>query len=95
MAVFACDPNTGLLTFIESETDGVGGVNGLFRVNALQVTPDGKHVYAAGTVLSSVVIFARDAATGALTFLGLERDGENGVDGIGAANSHRQPARQP
>ena len=31
--------------------------------------------------------FARDSSTGALTYLGLLRDGENGVDGLRGANS--------
>ena len=56
IAVFDCDPATGLLTFVEVEKDGVNGVNGLFGVNDLVVAPDGAHVYAVGTVEAAKMV---------------------------------------
>jgi len=85
IAVFGRDPTTGLLSFVEVETNGTNGVTGLVGVNALAVTADGAHLYATGNGNSSVVVFARDAGTGALTFQGLLRDGQDGIDGIGGA----------
>jgi 6-phosphogluconolactonase (cycloisomerase 2 family) len=46
------------------------------------VSPDGAHVYAVGTVSDAVVVFARDADTGELTFLEVQREGTDGVDGL-------------
>lgn len=70
LAVFARDASTGALTFVEAEFDGIGGVDGLARVEALAISPDGGHVYAAGSSDSMVALFARDAANGRLTFSG-------------------------
>ena len=46
------------------------------------MSPDGAHVYATGGIDGAVVVFARDAATGKLTFVEAQIDGEDGVDGL-------------
>jgi 6-phosphogluconolactonase (cycloisomerase 2 family) len=63
----------------------VNGVSGLQGVNAVQVAPDGAHVYAVGSTFSALTTFGRDAGTGALTFQGIIRDDQDGVVGIGGA----------
>lgn len=87
IVVFRRDASTGMLTFVEEETDGVGGVDGLRGAGAVQVSPDGAHVYVAGLGDSAVAVFSRDSATGALSFVGAARDGVGGVDGLSFVSS--------
>lgn len=61
----------GLLTPVETYFDGTGGVDGLEGVLSVAVSPDGAHVYTASFVEDRIARFSRDAASGALTFLGL------------------------
>jgi 6-phosphogluconolactonase (cycloisomerase 2 family) len=72
IAVFARNPVTGALAQIQTVVDGQDGVTGLDSVNGVAMSPEGRHVYAAGringTFLGAVSIFSRDAVTGALTF---------------------------
>ena len=46
------------------------------------VSPDGDFVYVAGGVNGSIGVFARDHATGGLTFRSAVEDGVDGVDGV-------------
>jgi 6-phosphogluconolactonase (cycloisomerase 2 family) len=87
VAVLARDAGTGGLAFVEVERDGLGGVDGLGTVRALAVSPDGAHLYAAAFADQAVAVFARDPATGALTFLEVEKEGVGGVSGIDQASS--------
>ena len=82
VAVFSRNSTTGELTFVEVMKDGVGGVDGLWGARSVTVSPDGKHVYTASWVDSAVAIFSRDSTTGELTFVGFEKDGVGGVDGL-------------
>lgn len=86
IVVFARDALTGGLTLVEVKTNGVGGVAGLANPHAPTLSPDGAHLYVA-CFSSTVVIFSRNADTGALTFLGFEEEGEDGVTGIGGAQA--------
>jgi DNA-binding beta-propeller fold protein YncE len=58
---------------------------GVFGASSVAVSPDGRHVYVAGSIGGSVAAFARNAATGALTQLagsgGCLRDTGLTVDG--------------
>lgn len=85
IAVFTRNPTTGALTFVEAEKDGVGGVTGLFGLNDLAVSPDGAHLYSAAGAVNAVARFARDAATGALTFQQAIFDGQGGISSLGGA----------
>jgi 6-phosphogluconolactonase (cycloisomerase 2 family) len=82
VAVFARSALTGLLTFVEFHQDGVLGVDGLGGARRAVVSSNGTHVYVAATGDGAVAIFARNTASGALTHLGLVRDGVAGVDGL-------------
>jgi 6-phosphogluconolactonase (cycloisomerase 2 family) len=70
VAVFSRSPVTGALTLVEVERDGVAGVNGLDGASDVIVSPDGAHVYVAGTAEAAIATFGRDTGSGALTFLG-------------------------
>lgn len=61
------DPITGLLTLVDVEIDGSGGVIGLDGPWGLDLSPDGKYLYIAGLTADSVVVFAIDGQSGALT----------------------------
>ena len=85
VAAFSRDPATGRLSFLEAETDGSGGVDGLGGASSVEVSPDGEHVYATGFGDSALVTFDRDPATGLLTFVEFDKDGVGGVDGLAEA----------
>ncbi len=82
VATFARDPATGALTFVARVKEGEGGVSGVRGPYALALSPDGASLYVASFDDDAVAAFARDPATGALTFLGRVTDGENGAEGL-------------
>lgn len=82
LLVYACDPATGEPSFLEEQADGVSGVDGLAGAFDVAVSGDGHHVYATGSTDDAVAVFARDGATGALTFVERERNGLGGVVGL-------------
>jgi cysteine-rich repeat protein len=87
VAVFARDPMTGALGFVETQKNGVGGVDGLDGAFSVAVSPDGAHVYVAGADDEAVAVFVRDPATGALAFVEAPRNGVGGVEGLANALS--------
>ncbi len=82
LSVFNRDAATGELTFVQQLTDGFDGVDGLGVAWSVVITPDGRHVFAAGFLDDALAVFRRDPATGELSFLGSLFDGEDGVDGL-------------
>jgi len=80
LAVFARDAQSGRLTFIEAQRNGVNGVEGLGSSFALAMSPDGAHVYVAGYSSGAITAFARAPLTGRLTFVQAQRDGLPGPD---------------
>ena len=82
VSTFRRDADTGDLAFVQVFNDGANGVDGLRGVADVTVSPDGRHVYAVGRLDRSLVIFERDAATGALTFRSRLIQGSAGVDGL-------------
>jgi 6-phosphogluconolactonase (cycloisomerase 2 family) len=72
------------LTFVEFHQEGEEErPYGLEGLGSVLVSPDGRHVYTAAALDSTVVWFSRDLTTGALTFLGgALKDGKGGVDGL-------------
>ncbi|WP_392530626.1 beta-propeller fold lactonase family protein [Nostoc sp. C117] len=87
VGVFQRDTTTGQLTFVEVEKNGTNGVDGLGGTASVTVSPDGKFLYASGSTDSAVAVFQRDTTTGQLTFVEVQKDNTNGVDGLGGANS--------
>ncbi|MEH2285632.1 MAG: beta-propeller fold lactonase family protein [Nostoc sp.] len=87
VAVFERDTTTGQLSFVEVQKDGISSVDGLDGVYSVTVSPDGKYLYAAGYQDSAVAVFERNQQTGQLSFVEVQKDGTNGVDGVGGAIS--------
>jgi len=90
VTVFARDPETGDLSFLQVVVDDQNGVDGLEGIQRLAESPDGSSLYVASasrpvTVpgVGGIAAFAR-AADGTLTFLEVEQQGVGGVDGLGA-----------
>ncbi len=74
------------LVFQELFRNGTAGANGLQGSEAVRVSADGRTLYVASILDNSVVLFSRDTATGALTFVEQYKDGVGGVDGLLAAH---------
>ena len=75
--------DSGRLRLVQVLEDGKDGVEGLFGPAFSAVSPDGAHLYVTGYWGDSLVVFARDAQSGRLTFLEAHRNGMNGVDSLG------------
>ena len=82
LAVFSRSETTGELSFVNMVQDDENGVDGLFRVYSVSVSPDGKHAYATGNNDDALAIFERNETTGELTFLEKIKDNIAGVDGL-------------
>jgi poly(3-hydroxybutyrate) depolymerase/6-phosphogluconolactonase (cycloisomerase 2 family) len=80
LAVFARDAQSGRLTFLEAQRNGVNGVDGLGNADAVAVSPDGAHVYVIGEDSGAITTFARDPLTGRLVFVQAQRAGLSGPD---------------
>ena len=80
--VYARNATTGILSFVEAHLDDVDGVDGIDFAQAITLSPDGSHVYVAGLGDNAIAVFSRDAVSGALTFVEVQRDGIGGVDGL-------------
>lgn len=92
VAVFSRDTGTGAVTFLEAHFDQLGGVDGLDAAEALALSPDGRHLYAASENDDAVAVFARNINTmsmdfGKLTFVEARFDGSGGIDGLDGAGS--------
>jgi DNA-binding beta-propeller fold protein YncE len=65
----------------------------LVGAGSAAVSPDGKHVYAAGAgddaewESDALAVFSREATSGMLSCPGMQRDGQNGVGGLDGAYS--------
>jgi MYXO-CTERM domain-containing protein len=70
------------LSFLEVHRES--GLAGAFGV---AVSPDGQNVYAVGYDLGALLVYGRNPATGALTWIETHRDGNAGVDGLAGATS--------
>ena len=75
LAVFARDASVDDLTFVGVFVDDVGGLDGIAGASAVAVSPDGKHVYVAGTNDHALAIFERDAESQVLYYLETVRAG--------------------
>ena len=72
----------GVLAIVQTIEDGVAGVDGLEGAIDLCLSPSGHRVYVAGYEANSVAIFDRHPDTGAVSFSGALRDGENNAMGL-------------
>ena len=89
IAVFERNPSNGELEFIASYKDGANGIDGLQSITGITISADGNFVYAAGNEDNAIAIFNRNIANGNLTYVGLVKDGLNGVEGLGGIKKIR------
>ncbi|MCP4359492.1 MAG: beta-propeller fold lactonase family protein [Chloroflexi bacterium] len=96
LVTYTIDPATGALTHLQtiSEGDWVGGpvyfiqLDGLGGAFDVAVSPDGRYVYAVGSLDNAIINFARDPLDGSLRYAGgvwqssASIDGLTGVSGI-------------
>jgi len=80
---FSLDSNTGAVSFIGNITETYAGEFGIKEVYGLVISPDGNHLYAAGSDSDSVAVFSIDVNTGVLTFIEAEVLGVNDPDDAG------------
>ncbi|MEQ9442211.1 MAG: beta-propeller fold lactonase family protein [Cyclobacteriaceae bacterium] len=86
LAVFIREDTTGQLTFQQLVKNGEGSVAGLTGVRQLAFSEDGRFVYTVSDQDHALTTFLHNE-DGTLTFQGILRDGENGVDGLGGARA--------
>ena len=87
ISIFSRDKETGELNFVSRTKNGENGVDGLNGARSLDLSPDGKNLYAVSMFDDALVSFSRDEFSGALTYEGRIKDGEFGVDGLDGARS--------
>lgn len=87
VSVFARNPTSGDLTYVEVKRGEVAGILGLDGASGVAVSPDGANVYVTGLFSDSVTVFDRNAATGALTYREVHRQGIGGVSGLDGATA--------
>ena len=73
------------MSYVGHLQDGVDGVDGLNGARDILISPDGLHAYVTGYADHSVSWFERNSTTGALSYIGLLKDGVGGVDGLYAS----------
>lgn len=84
LAVFRRDADTGMLTFLGRQRDGIGTIDGLQGPHALAVSPDGGQVYV--TALDTAALFAFGTRCGNGQLDGDEQcDDGNGISGDGCS----------
>ena len=79
VSVFERDPATGQLTQVQVLREPTDVADGLSSVVWTGVSGDGRNLYTASAGDNAVVVFARDPATGLLSFQQIVRDGVGGV----------------
>ncbi len=89
VAVFARNPLTGALSFLEQKkqgaTDGGASIDGLRRPIGIALSPGGRSLYVSGHASNALAVFRRNSTTGSLSFLECHKDGRDGVDGLKGA----------
>ncbi len=80
--------SSGQLTFLEKQSSGVFGVEGLEGVSDLAISADGSHLYASGPLTGSLTVFEIDQNSGVnigrLTYKQKLQNAVAGVNGLAA-----------
>ena len=86
VAVFSRNSTSGKLTFVEVKKNKVGPVEGLDGAFGIVESPNGAHIYVTSVINHTVVVFKRDKDSGGLTFIEMQQNGINTVEGIERAS---------
>jgi 6-phosphogluconolactonase (cycloisomerase 2 family) len=76
------DAATGLLTFVQSYSNGQDGIDGLGYPEALALSVDGRFLFVACSDVDTLVAFERDPATGELSFFHTTHHIPDALDGL-------------
>jgi len=87
LVIFTRDTTTGQLTLVEIQQDGLNGGDGLGGASGLAISADNLRLYVTGFQDNALSVFDRDVNSGALTFLQLQQDGVDGVEGLAGPTS--------
>lgn len=79
VVVFQRDPESGLLTYLETYTEDIQALRALEFIDQVVMTNNGRKVYAVSGHYSSVTIFDRNPETGSITFDQYINNGSNGI----------------
>ncbi len=83
VTAFGRNSGTGLLTFIETEKDGLGGGQFLSGAHDVAVSPNGDNVYVVARSDDAITTFSRNQTTGALTLVEWDQSASlDGAEGI-------------
>jgi 6-phosphogluconolactonase (cycloisomerase 2 family) len=87
-AVVHCfrNPGNGMLLCLDEYTDTDPGVDGLNGARSLALSVDGGYLYVASQYEDAIAVFRRNISTGGLTYLGMVKDNQDGVDGLNTAD---------
>ena len=86
ISVFDRNLYTGKLNFSQVLVDNTLGIDGLDGITDVELSPDGKYVYTAGSIDDAVSIFSRNSQTGALTYIQSHKEGVSGLNTLDGAN---------
>ncbi len=81
IVVFERDVNTGTLTFLQKQQDGVNNVDGLAGATAVAVSKDNLFIYVTGKNDNAVAVFSRNPQQGELAFVAAYKNGVQPDDG--------------
>ncbi len=81
IAVFSRNTTTGGLSYVNRVRNLHGGVSGLKYLHDIQISPDGRRLFAVGYGDNCLVVFNRSQTTGELTFLDKRKHGQTDSGG--------------
>lgn len=82
IALFARDPATGLLEWRAEVVDGEMGVQGIGGISTLELSPDGRHLYAGAAAGQAIAGFRIEQTNGTLAQVSVIRQSDAGVNGL-------------
>jgi 6-phosphogluconolactonase (cycloisomerase 2 family) len=85
VASFSRNSATGWLSYVEVDKEGGTVSDGLEGARDVQISTDGQHVYVSAYFDASVVLFARNAVDGRLTYQQQVKDNTGQADGLEGA----------
>ena len=89
--IYSVDPNTRVLSFVSSVSEGTNGIDALKGINQLFLSPDESFLYTISPLDDCIAWFKRNSDSGMLEFEGSVRDGVDGVDGLDGGGNYYFP----